>query len=138
MLKKYKTEPECFVFSGTLEPRDPRTLESFFERSLKKCNINRINFHSLRHTFATRSLEAGMDIKTLSEILGHSSYRITLDIYVHSSFDLKKESLNVLVSYINKGRKRKINNNIMGNSMNLSQGINIQDKVEESSTPTTM
>lgn len=106
MLKKYKNDDNIFVFSDKMLPRDPRTFESYFERLLKKCKIDNINFHALRHTFATRSLEAGMDIKTLSEILGHSSYRITLDIYVHSSFDLKKDSLNVLVSYLNKGKQK--------------------------------
>lgn len=105
VLKEYKKEDNVFVFSEKCVPRDPRTFESYFERLLKKCKIDNLNFHSLRHTFATRSLEAGMDIKTLSEILGHSSYRITLDIYVHSSFELKKDSLNVLANYLNKERK---------------------------------
>lgn len=102
ILKKYRNDDNIFIFSNKTTPRDPRTFESYFERLLKKCKINNINFHALRHTFATRSLEAGMDIKTLSEILGHSSYRITLDIYVHSSFDLKKDAINVLVRYLNK------------------------------------
>ena len=111
LLRKYKKEDHIFVFSDKDVPRDPRTFESYFERLLKKCKIDNINFHALRHTFATRSLEAGMDIKTLSEILGHSSYRITLDIYVHSSFDLKKDSLNVLVNYLSKGKRKKFENN---------------------------
>ena len=102
-----KKDDDIFVFNNKTIPRDSRTFESYFERLLKKCRIDNINFHALRHTFATRSLEAGMDIKTLSEILGHSSYRITLDIYVHSSFNLKKDSLNVLVSYLYKGKRKK-------------------------------
>ena len=113
ILKKYKKEDNIFIFSDKETPRDPRTYESYFERILKKCNVDNINFHALRHTFATRSLEAGMDIKTLSEILGHSSYKITLDIYVHSSFDLKKDSLNVLVNYISKSKRKKFMNSIV-------------------------
>lgn len=113
ILKKYKKDNNIFVFSDKDVPRDPRTFESYFERILERCKIERINFHSLRHTFATRSLEAGMDIKTLSEILGHSSYKITLDIYVHSSFDLKKDSLNVLVSYLSKGKKKKFKDKLI-------------------------
>ena len=49
-----------------------------------------INYHALRHTFATRCVEAGFDIKSLSEILGHSSVKITLDKYVHSSMEQKR------------------------------------------------
>ncbi len=113
LLKKYKKDDNIFVFSEKDVPRDPRTFESYFERILKKCDIENKNFHSLRHTFATRSLEAGIDIKTLSEILGHSSYRITLDIYVHSSFELKKDSLNGLVNYLNKGKRQKIDFSIV-------------------------
>ena len=47
----------------------------------------------LRHTFATMCIEGGFEIKCLSEILGHSGSQITLDRYVHSSFDLKKVGL---------------------------------------------
>ena len=54
------------------------------------------SFHSLRHTFATRCVEMGFEIKSLSEILGHSNVNITLDCYVHSSFELKMIQMNKL------------------------------------------
>ena len=60
--------------------------------------ISDANFHSLRHTFATRCVEVGFDVKTLSEILGHSSVKITLDKYVHSSMQLKRMSMEKLNS----------------------------------------
>ena len=63
-------------------------------------NIKYIHFHSLRHTFATRSIESRMDIKTLSEILGHSSVEITLKLYVHPSYELKKNSIENLVDFM--------------------------------------
>ena len=61
------------------------------------CNLPlTFSFHSLRHTFATRCVEMGFEIKSLSEILGHSNVNITLDCYVHSSFELKKIQMNKL------------------------------------------
>lgn len=59
-----------------------------------KLNIKYKGFHSLRHTFATRALECGMDIKTLSEILGHNNPSITLKRYAHSMLEHKKEMMN--------------------------------------------
>ena len=53
-------------------------------------------FHACRHTFATRCVEIGMDAKTLSEILGHSSIKTTLERYVHPSIDLKRAQMNKL------------------------------------------
>ena len=55
-----------------------------------------MHFHTLRHTFATRAVEAGFEIKSLSEILGHSTTTITLDRYVHSSLELKRENMRKL------------------------------------------
>jgi len=100
ILKEYKQDDEIFIFNNSENPKDTRAFEKYFERVLKKCKIKNINFHSLRHTFATRSRESGMDIKILSELLGHSSYKITLEIYVHTSLDFKKDSVNSLVKYL--------------------------------------
>ncbi len=75
---------------------EPRTMQNRFKAYLTEGNIKDSNFHALRHTFATRCVEAGFDIKTLSEILGHSSVKITLDKYVHSSMELKRLSMDRL------------------------------------------
>lgn len=71
-----------------------RSYQRTFKSVLKKCNIEYKNFHSLRHTFATRALELGMDIKTLSEILGHKNSMITLNRYSHSLLEHKFEYMN--------------------------------------------
>ena len=78
-----------------------RTYQHIFNRLEKKVGVNKIlNFHSIRHTFATRAIESGMDIKTLSEILGHSSTTITLNRYVHSMFETKKKAMEKLSKVI--------------------------------------
>ena len=73
-----------------------RSYQETFNLLLKKLKIKHRGFHSLRHTFATRALECGMDVKTLSEILGHKSTVVTLNRYVHSMFDHKKDMMNRL------------------------------------------
>ena len=75
---------------------EPRTMQNHFKALLQECGILEANYHALRHTFATRCIEAGFDIKTLSEILGHSNVNITLNRYVHSSFELKIENMKKL------------------------------------------
>lgn len=76
----------------------PRTFEYRYKAILKKCSIEPVNYHALRHTFATRCIERGVDTKSLSEILGHSDVSITLNTYVHSSMELKRIQLEKLVS----------------------------------------
>ena len=71
-----------------------RAYQRSFELVLRKLHIERKCFHALRHTFATRALEVGMDIKTLSEILGHRSPTITLNRYAHSLLEHKTEMMN--------------------------------------------
>ena len=66
-------------------PRHPSTVRATLSRTLKKAQCKHVRFHDLRHTFATFSLENGMDIKTLSEILGHQTSATTLDVYSHVS-----------------------------------------------------
>lgn len=71
-------------------PMDPRTLQYRFRTFLKKNKVKHRSFHALRHSFATRSVERGVDIKSLSEILGHSNVRTTLQLYVHPSMKDKR------------------------------------------------
>ena len=75
---------------------EPRTLQNHFKKAIKNCKIEDANFHTLRHTFATRCVELGFDIKSLSEILGHASVNITLNQYVHPSMELKQKNMNML------------------------------------------
>lgn len=72
---------------------DPRTLQRKLKTIVDRAGLSDIHFHSLRHTFATRMLAVGTDIKTVSMLLWHSSVNITLDIYMHSNLDLKREAI---------------------------------------------
>lgn len=93
------TIPNAYLLSGnSIDIVEPRTMQNRFKSYLKQGMISDANFHSLRHTFATRCVEVGFDVKTLSEILGHSSVKITLDKYVHSSMQLKRMSMEKLNS----------------------------------------
>lgn len=67
-----------------------------FKKILKASKVKEYNFHVLRHTFATNCIKVGMDIKSLSEILGHASVDVTLNRYVHSSYEMKKKFLEKL------------------------------------------
>lgn len=85
-----------YVVSNGEKIMSVRSYQKTFSSLLKKLEIQHKGFHALRHTFATRALECGMDIKTLSEILGHKSSTITLNRYVHSLMEHKKEMMNRL------------------------------------------
>ncbi len=76
--------------------REPRSIEYYFKKTLKKCQIEPLHFHCLRHTFATRCVELGFDMKTLSEILGHSNINTTLNRYVHPSMEQKQQNMDKL------------------------------------------
>ena len=73
-----------------------RSYQRSFELLLRRLNIAHKGFHSLRHTFATRALECGMDVKTLSEILGHKNPTVTLNRYAHSLMEHKQDMMNRL------------------------------------------
>lgn len=92
---------EDFILTGKSSKFiEPRTLEYRFKKYVKECGMQNVNFHALRHTFATRCVEEGFDIKTLSEILGHVNVNITLNRYVHSSMELKRanmDKLNIMI-----------------------------------------
>lgn len=91
-------ENSPYVFGGE-KPLDPRTLQYRFRKMLKAAEIEERNFHLLRHTFATNCVENHIDVKTLSEILGHSDVKITLNRYVHPTMDLKRKQLEMLPDF---------------------------------------
>lgn len=93
-MKKNSTSP--YVISGGDTVLSVRSYQRSFELLLVKLNIPHRGFHSLRHTFATRALECGMDVKTLAEILGHKSATVTLNRYVHSLMEHKKQMMDRL------------------------------------------
>lgn len=75
---------------------EPRTMQNKFKKILKAAGIENANFHALRHTFATRCIELGFDVKSLSEILGHATVNITMNRYVHPTYEMKKENMQKL------------------------------------------
>lgn len=81
-----------------------RSYQTTYGRILKKAGVEYKNFHVLRHTFATRALESGMDIKTLSELMGHKSPVITMNRYVHSMMETKRKAMNTLAKSLNFGK----------------------------------
>lgn len=95
LLMPFKTTEQEYVLC-TNKPMEPRTYQNHFKRYLETINAPDYNFHILRHTFATNCINNGMDIKSLSEILGHSNVQITLDRYVHPSMDTKRKYINAL------------------------------------------
>ena len=82
-----------FIFSGQTTPMDPRKFQKLYKRILVSEHLPDRKFHAVRHTFATRGLELGVDIKTLSELLGHSSVSITLNTYAHSLLEQKRAAM---------------------------------------------
>lgn len=89
-IEAVRRENGCRFLSTQEKPIiEPRIMQLRFSRYIKEIDIPKATFHSLRHTFATRCTEAGCEIKSLSELLGHSSVTVTLNRYVHSSFSLK-------------------------------------------------
>lgn len=98
MLSQSSDYTGYFLTGSTQYYIEPRTMQNHFKKALKASNIEDANFHALRHTFATRCIEAGFDVKSLSEILGHASVNITMNRYVHPSMELKKENMQRLAS----------------------------------------
>ena len=77
---------------------EPRLMQKHFKHVLEEASLKPVNYHTLRHTFATRCIEIGFDVKSLSEILGHANVNITMNRYVHPSLELKRENMQKLSS----------------------------------------
>ncbi len=96
-VREIVNEPNAYLLTGeTNKFIEPRTMENKFKSCLKKCHLENYTFHQLRHRFATYCVELGFEIKSLSEILGHSSVNITLNRYVHSTLELKRANMEKL------------------------------------------
>lgn len=94
LLKRYHTSG-IYFFNGN-KPLDPRTYQNKFKTYLRMADLEDNHFHILRHTFATNCINNGTDVKSLSEMLGHSDVNITLNRYVHPSIDVKRNHINSL------------------------------------------
>lgn len=97
IIESHRSQDDDYILSNSkLAYVEPRLMQMNFKKIVNECNLEKVTFHTLRHTFATRCVECGFDIKTLSEILGHSDVKTTLNKYVHSSMELKQENMNKL------------------------------------------
>ncbi len=88
----------AYILTGTENYIEPRVLQYRIEKYTNSCGLDGVHAHTLRHTFATRAVEVGFEIKSLSEILGHANTTITLERYVHSSMELKRSNMDKLAA----------------------------------------
>ena len=96
MLAMFQNQRDIYLLSGKTKPIEPRTMQYRFSKILENANLPSVHYHALRHAFATNCVALGFDVKTLSEILGHSSIELTLNHYVHSSMERKQSCMNLL------------------------------------------
>ncbi len=97
LLYSFRENRTGYVLTGKTDVyAEPRTMERHFDKVLKHLGMEHVNFHALRHTFATRCVEMDFDVKSLSEILGHANINITLNRYVHPTMELKRRNMQKL------------------------------------------
>ena len=89
-----------FVVGVSERSQEPRSYRDYYNRLLKRLDIEPIVFHGLRHTFATRCVESQCDYKTLSVILGHSNVATTMNLYVHPNIDQKKKCIERMSKFL--------------------------------------
>jgi len=94
--EKYVSE---YIFGAASRAAEPRTVQRRFQRLMKQLGLADVHFHTLRHSFATRLLELGVDIKTVSALLGHGSARTTLDFYAHSLLENQRAAVERLAAF---------------------------------------
>lgn len=94
LLAGYEKPRDCFFLSGSERIVEPRLMQYRFKSLLKKAFLPSINYHALRHTFATSCIANGVDVKTVADILGHSAVEITMNLYVHPTIERKRDCVN--------------------------------------------
>lgn len=80
------------------KPMEPRTITNHFKRIVAGTALTSVSFHSLRHSFATRCLECGISVAAISSLLGHTSVKLTLDIYTNATLSEERRAVEILVS----------------------------------------
>ena len=93
---------DFYVLTNEERPTEPRTYRNYYDRLMKKLDIPKLKYHGLRHSFATRCIEAGCDYKTVSVLLGHSNISTTLNLYVHPNMEQKKRCINKMLKSLGK------------------------------------
>ena len=100
-LKKVVND-DFYVLTNDEHPTEPRTYRNYYNGLMAKLNIPKLKYHGLRHSFATRCIEAGCDYKTVSVLLGHSNISTTLDLYVHPNMEQKKRCISKMFKSLGK------------------------------------
>ena len=91
----FRSEADYFILSGTDKPVEPRTMQYRYKKILRTADVEKHNYHKLRHTFATNSAEKGFNVKALSAVLGHSSVTLTLNRYIHPDRTYERRLMNM-------------------------------------------
>lgn len=87
---------DFFILTNAVEPTEPRTYRSYFNKLQQQLGLPKMRFHGLRHSFATRCIESNCDYKTVSVLLGHSNISTTLNLYVHPNLEQKKKCIDTM------------------------------------------
>lgn len=100
-LKKVVND-DFYVLTNCENPMEPRTYRNYYNKFMTKLGIPKLKYHGLRHSFATRCIEAGCDYKTVSVLLGHSNISTTLNLYVHPNMEQKKRCISKMFKSLEK------------------------------------
>ena len=100
-LKKVVND-DFYVLTNDEHPTEPRTYRNYYNGLMTKLDIPKLKYHGLRHSFATRCIEAGCDYKTVSVLLGHSNISTTLNLYVHPNMEQKKRWITKMLKSLGK------------------------------------
>lgn len=100
-LKKVVND-DFYVLTNDEHPTEPRTYRNYYNRMMTKLDMPKLKYHGLRHSFATRCIEAGCDYKTVSVLLGHSNISTTLNLYVHPNMEQKKRCISKMFKSLGK------------------------------------